>query len=215
MPIRKIPEIDQSSLIYRNGKVDWSQSLPMRPEETKEEWRARKRAVSSALSYQKASKIDSVRERRYAVERVWKDKNKEYLVERAKRKYDNERHKILWHSARTRAKKKGLPFSLTLEWIEEKIRIGVCDITGEKISISSSRRKIDSPSIERKDNKLGYSDDNCILVWFGVNIARNTFPIEDFINMCKCVSRNEEKIMQMYCSNHKPENRKLENGKAF
>lgn len=67
-----------------------------------------------------------------------------------------------------RAKKKGLEFSLTEEWMLEKLRGGICEITGTKLQYGArgfnERNRPWGPSIDRKDRSKGYTPENCQLV---------------------------------------------------
>ena len=102
------------------------------------------------------------------------------------------RLKNLLKGAKASSIKRGQVLNLTFEdihkiWLKQE---GKCYYTGwEMNTITGSDLVV---SIERVDNTLGYSPDNCILVCWCVNRARNTMNIELFIEMCKAVSKHNK-----------------------
>lgn len=75
-------------------------------------------------------------------------------------------------SARTRAKKKDIPFSLTRHWIEDRLRAGHCEATGIRFSFKSSYLNPFGPSLDRVDSSLGYTPDNVQVVVWAYNNAK-------------------------------------------
>lgn len=81
----------------------------------------------------------------------------------------------LWR-ARERAKAKGRPFDLTLEYLIKLFErnSGRCALTGMPFRLEhyeKSRRNPYAPSIDRIDNGLGYTEGNVRLVLTFVNLA--------------------------------------------
>lgn len=71
-------------------------------------------------------------------------------------------------NARGRAKKSGIPYSLTLEWAES-MWTGKCVATGAEFRIGVGKRGSYSPSVDRIDSSLGYSPENCRFVLWAIN----------------------------------------------
>lgn len=86
-----------------------------------------------------------------------------------------------------RARKKGLRFDLTPEWVEERLYAGVCEISGVPLTLEPGHPF--APSIERMRNESNgagrgghYTQDNCLIsatmlnrmvgkwskAWFGI-----------------------------------------------
>lgn len=86
---------------------------------------------------------------------------------------------FLLKNCRTRAKTKGIECSLTLEWVEQKLLAGVCEVTGIAFVTGVLRHPF-QPSIDRIDSSKGYTPENCrIVLWF-VNTAKHTLAEDDF-----------------------------------
>jgi hypothetical protein len=79
---------------------------------------------------------------------------------------------VLRGSAKHRAKKYGVPFDLTLEWLQVRIEAGRCEVTGLPFNMDSNKRNTPfAPSVDRINSAGGYTEDNCRLVLFAVNAA--------------------------------------------
>lgn len=64
---------------------------------------------------------------------------------------------------------------------------GKCAISGNMLDTESYWEQ---PSLDRIDNKLGYTKDNIQLVTWKVNHSRGELSIQEFIEMCKKVAEN-------------------------
>ncbi len=102
------------------------------------------------------------------------------------------RSRTLLYKARERAKAKGLEFTLSHEWVEERVAYGYCEVTGIRFSFKrpkgdrSTRRslcRINTPSLDRIDPKLGYTPDNCQVVCWGYNQMKGEFTHETVIKL--------------------------------
>lgn len=90
----------------------------------------------------------------------------------------------LWASAKARAREKKLAFSLTKEWINERLERGHCEVTGLKfrtVSVRRGARNPLAPSLDRKDPKGGYTPENCRLVAWIYNCAKGEGSDEDVL----------------------------------
>lgn len=72
------------------------------------------------------------------------------------------RARNLFHTCKSRAKKKSLDFTLTKTWIEIRLQLGVCELTG--LPFSMDRDNPFTPSVDRIDTSKGYTEDNCRLI---------------------------------------------------
>lgn len=108
--------------------------------------------------------------------------------------YDPEvRSSQLLMNIKQRAKRKGMKFDLTLEWLLERLRNGVCEKTGMPLEIKpqSDRNKgVASPwapSVDRFDNNKGYTQDNCYVTTWMYNVAKNKFTHDELVKFCRGV----------------------------
>lgn len=91
-------------------------------------------------------------------------------------------------SAMKRAKRDGLEFSLTTDflhalWQKQK---GKCALTSVEMGFIG--QKWLSPSIDRIDSTKGYTEDNVQWVCWRANDAKSNMKNEDFITMCLAVA---------------------------
>lgn len=89
------------------------------------------------------------------------------------------------NNAKSRAKRKNIPFELDAEWIRERLRAGKCEVTNIPFvfAINGGRGHTEnsfSPSIDRIVPELGYTKDNCRVICWIYNRARGAFPDSDF-----------------------------------
>lgn len=99
-------------------------------------------------------------------------------------------HRIrrLLHTSKRSAKIKDFEHSLDKQWCLTKLN-GMCEATGLPfdLSIEGIYKKMNpfAPSIDRLDNNLGYTEDNCQMVVWIYNNSKNNFTDKDLYIMCK------------------------------
>lgn len=89
------------------------------------------------------------------------------------------------NNAKRRAKQKGLECELDVNWIEERLMNGLCEVTGIPLIIAENGGKGHvansfSPSIDRIEQNGPYSKSNCRITCWIYNRARGAFPPHDF-----------------------------------
>lgn len=100
------------------------------------------------------------------------------------------RAKWLHKRAMTRTLGKNLEFSLTLARVEVALLIGKCERTGIAFDFQSHNSyhfNPFSPSIDRIDSKIGYTDTNVQIVCTAYNIAKSEMTDIEFLEFCKIV----------------------------
>lgn len=85
------------------------------------------------------------------------------------------RARRMLENAKYRARQKGQEFSLTREWVESKIRSGVCEVSGLPFVLGGNGREPFSPSLDRKDNEKGYTPENTQVVCSIYNLAKSDY----------------------------------------
>lgn len=94
---------------------------------------------------------------------------------------------VLLGHCRRRAKKRGKDFSLTLEWVDERLLAGVCEVTGISFAMKGSRHPF-MPSIDRIDSSKGYTPENSRVVLWMINAAKNDLAEDDFLSALRQVA---------------------------
>ena len=98
---------------------------------------------------------------------------------------------VLLRHCKGRSEKNGLDFNLTQEWLEEKFKKNVCELSGEKFNLGKKTFTTHydpySPSIDRIDASKGYTQDNCRLILTSLNLAMNQWGFEFYIKIAKKV----------------------------
>ena len=101
---------------------------------------------------------------------------------------------------KTYANKKNNPFTVTIEevWSIYNAQNGKCALTGIPIGFENTKQPgtrwsnyICTASIDRIDSSKGYTLDNIQLVHKDVNMMKNAFDQDYFIQMCKAVAKNK------------------------
>lgn len=127
-----------------------------------------------------ARKAEYARQRRLAnpealraKQAEWRDANREHLRARSAARRRGKRAMCLVASARIRAKRKGLPFSLEaadVDRLQRVIDAGLCELTGAPFALDDPRGAA-SPSLDRIVPARGYVPGNVRVVCHAVNAA--------------------------------------------
>ena len=103
-------------------------------------------------------------------------------LRRAQRTYRSSlegKAKARYRDIKRRAKQRGLSFDLTVDWILNKYK-GPCELTGVDFVFKTPGSKANrvfnplSASVDRIDNSLGYTKDNCRVILYCVNAFKGT-----------------------------------------
>jgi hypothetical protein len=135
------------------------------------------------------------RERYLANHEERKAKNRAYYAAHPQIRPDFSRNfrkrypwKHLLNIAKHRADRKGVPFALTKDWARENWT-GFCAITGLPFDLDKvgSGPGPNSPTIDRKDPKLGYVPENCFFVLACVNSFKHQGTEEDMYRVAVAI----------------------------
>jgi hypothetical protein len=107
----------------------------------------------------------------------------------------------LYGNAQKRAKANGWPPpNFDSLWIEERIRAGVCEVTGipfdltTTTSASTHAKNPWVPSLDRIDSAKPYVKDNVQVVVYMYNVCKSEFAHRDVATFCKAVVTMEIEI---------------------
>lgn len=100
---------------------------------------------------------------------------KEYSLGVYKRIKTSNPERIMYSSAKARAKKRGFDFSIDLADI---IIPSVCRILGIPLIVNIGKVQDTSPTLDRVNNKLGYIKNNVRVISYKANRLKNTLTPE-------------------------------------
>ena len=85
----------------------------------------------------------------------------------------------VYNSLKASAKKRNIPFTLTLSELNNLTFPISCPILGIPLRYNRGRAQDDSVSIDRIDSKRGYEIDNIVVVSWRANRLKNNASVED------------------------------------
>ena len=95
------------------------------------------------------------------------------------------------NSARLRAWRLNVPFSLNQQWIEKRLRVGKCEVTSLRFGEYPKRDGF-TASIDRVIPENGYTEENCKMVVWMYNAAKGTGTHEDVLRVAKALLEVED-----------------------
>jgi len=97
----------------------------------------------------------------------------------------------LLKDARARAKRLGLPCTISKQWVEHHLIKGACTRTGHKFYLGPPRvagyKEPRAPSIDRINGSYGYETWNTQVVTWHYNMAKGTGTDADLVTLCKAI----------------------------
>ena len=82
----------------------------------------------------------------------------------------------LWNSARARARKQGLSFTITLDDVRTVFPVdGCCAGSGERLVFHQGKAHANSPTLDRIDQTLGFEPGNIWVLAFAESASRRAF----------------------------------------
>lgn len=115
---------------------------------------------------------------------------KHKIESRIYRKSFQGRINVILRTSRKAAKLRNIPFDLDSDWVKERLEVGICEVSGLKFDDTQVGHYHVHPfsvSIDKIDPLKGYTKDNCRLVCWIVNVAKQTWNDETVFKMCKAV----------------------------
>lgn len=125
------------------------------------------------------------KEKRLNHQREWYLRNKKAIQRRQQILRFKEPEMRMFHSSKCRAKKHGVPFSISVKHIIIPKR---CPALGIKLKINNSHAKDSSPSLDRIIPSLGYVPGNVIVISHRANRIKNNSSIGEFLMMAQFLS---------------------------
>ena len=132
-------------------------------------YQRRKKAEKLGISLDELEVREAERKARIIQGKIDKEKARE---EREARDTPERRiSKTIINAVRSRAKKKGMPFDLDLDWLALIIKKGRCEATDDVFNheFKVKQTRPYAPSVHRIDPLLGYTKDNCKVVTWAWN----------------------------------------------
>lgn len=116
-------------------------------------------------------------DQRRATARKYRQANKAKVTKWRQDFKAKNRSATLIYDVRKRCKQKSLDFDLTVAWVQERFDKKVCEVTGIAFDMVGAKTPY-SPSIDRIDAKLGYTQNNCRLIIWALNRALSNYGLE-------------------------------------
>jgi hypothetical protein len=99
----------------------------------------------------------------------------------------------LFYAAKTRAKIKGLTFTINKE---DVIVPDICPVLGILLVTDNDKNSPNSPSLDRIDNNLGYTPENICVISNRANKLKNDATIEELELILKYMKRMRKKQLK-------------------
>lgn len=129
----------------------------------------REEAIAYAIAHRRAPDAEREYQKQYRAKNLLKRREQ---AQDYTRKHPARR---MWKAAHDRAKLKRLEFDLTPEWVQEKLDQGICEFSGMNFNHKPKGMPKGghpyAPSIDRKDCRKGYTQDNCRVILWAFNIG--------------------------------------------
>ena len=127
------------------------------------------------------------KEKTRSYQKQYRKENRERLRDYDKNKYHQDPRPKMLTSAKSRAKKLGIPFNLLLDDI---IIPKFCPILGIEIKIGTEKYYPCSPSLDRVLPELGYVKEYVCVISFRANTLKNDGTLEEHQKICEYIKRN-------------------------
>lgn len=140
--------------------------------------------------------------KRRAATRTWQKEN----AARNAVYRQNEREKSpVWFAARTlfcaarsRAKARGVPLSITVGWVYSKLLNLKCDVTGLPFDFSGKRKGLNfapfSPSLDRRNPAKGYTKRNVRVVVTAFNLGRGVWSDAVYVKVATAYLKKRNRL---------------------
>lgn len=134
--------------------------------------------------------------RKRCYQRWYNQTHRDPQVEKLRLALYRQKHFARWMRTRTKsqAAKSWAHFGLDQSWFETELAKGVCSVTGLPFVLPSyqpgakGKRGPWTPSVDRIDNKKGYTKSNSRLVVWIYNLAKNSYEDADILKMCAALA---------------------------
>lgn len=101
----------------------------------------------------------------------------------------------LYRNAKARAKKKGIPFNITVKEILELIGDGKCPVMGTPYNLTARRISNTSANLDRTFPDLGYTKQNCVVMSNIANRIKTDATAEEVRKVLKWMEQHVEPIV--------------------
>jgi len=103
-------------------------------------------------------------------------------------------HRLV-RAAKHRARKLNLECNLNKAWTD-KVWTSKCELTDLSFDISPGKRTMYSPSLDRRNNRKGYTQDNCRFILWGLNCFKSNGNDKDMFAISHALIDREIKSVK-------------------
>lgn len=126
--------------------------------------------------------------------RYWDRTNRAYANERMRKFHAKAKKRTPWLplllGAKDRARKSAFEYELTREWASIRWT-GCCEITGLPFEYPEKHRTPMSPSIDRINSDIGYTQANSRFILWGLNLLKNVGTDEEVRDAIRKISQSK------------------------
>lgn len=115
---------------------------------------------------------------------------------RSKNYRHRDRAKYIINQLKSKSRRTGINVEISHAWIDERLQHGFCELTGLPFEWKDYTRNqrggrlFYTPSIERIDNKRGYTPNNCRIVISGYNVGKSDYTDREMMAMSVALIAN-------------------------
>jgi hypothetical protein len=132
--------------------------------------RRRLRAADPEAERARGRKLYAQNQKKYLRnKKAWRESNPEKTREIKQRYWKDNRAKYIVQMVRSEAKKKGVKFEISVEWVKQRLAPGICELSGLPFNLTNQSDRKNAPSIDRIMAGGDYVESNCRLILFGLN----------------------------------------------
>ncbi|MBL1140402.1 MAG: hypothetical protein HND53_00025 [Proteobacteria bacterium] len=135
-------------------------------------------------------------DRKHYLRKTEAENFREKECSRSKNYRHRNRAQYIINQLKSKSRRIGINVDISHDWIDERLQYGFCELTGLPFEWKDYTRNqrggrlFYTPSIERIDNKRGYTPNNCRIVISGYNVGKSDYTDREMTAMSVALVAN-------------------------